>query len=407
MIRHLELSNYRSHEHTSFDLEPLTVFIGPVAGGKSNIFRGLQVLRLLVRGKAPEEAFGYPAYFASHRHRGERSANAPIGFKVCVDQLGEGFPEDEAAYSVWVNEGAEGEVIAEERLERFRPQSGEPGQVIFARKLRTDLYGEFGEFGARDQTILGAARRMEKPDSEDVRFAAAVASQLLSFGYHHLDAYSLREPGSMPREPGQSVRMSWAGRNLTSALAAWRDDPEAEQVYRDLEDRLKDVVPDLERFVLAPTSRTDHDTQLEFVHRGFIGRLAAIDESDGTLYTLGLLAVIHQPDQPAILAIEEPETGLHPGRLRWLVDELWDLAHGRIGAHPVQVLVSTHSPYLLDLFHDLPEVVRVVTREEGRTAVVPLLEAVGKYGITREQLREAPLGDQWYAGLFEGARACG
>ena len=66
-------------------------------------------------------------------------------------------------------------------------------------------------------------------------------------------------------------------------------------------------------------------------HRGYV---AAPDLSDGTVFTLGLLAIVHSLKKPAMLCIEEPETGLHPGRLRWLFDRFMGLAYPDDGQTP-------------------------------------------------------------------------
>ena len=401
MIRHLELVNYRSHEHTSFSLEPLTVFIGPVAGGKSNIFRGLVLLQNAMT-RSPSELFG-PGPFSiwAQRHRGEANVAAPIGFRVRVDGLGPQFQGEEAGYSLFVNEGPEGPFIAEERLDRYRPQSDLPDQTIFWRRVRRDSYGEFGTFDASDRSIVGSVRHRKDDPSPNIRFASAMADQLSLIGYFHLEIGSLTRPSTNP----QASRIGYRGEDLPAALALLRDNPDTSVMYERIVKQMRDLLPDLDAILLVPVE--PERLGLGFQHRDFRGHLTPLEESDGTLYTLGLLALVHQPSLPLVLAIEEPETGLHPRRLRWVLDKLAALAQGQADTHPVQVLISTHSPYILDYFYETPEAVRVVNRIRGKTTVLCLLDAVGKYGITRDQLREAPLGEQWYAGLFEDTAACG
>jgi predicted ATPase len=87
-------------------------------------------------------------------------------------------------------------------------------------------------------------------------------------------------------------------------------------------------------------------------HRGYV---AAPDLSDGTMFTLGLLCIAHAPQRPAVLCIEEPETGLHPSRLRWLFDRLIALVYPPNEQPSTQLIFSTHSTYLVDFFRDVPE----------------------------------------------------
>ena len=74
--------------------------------------------------------------------------------------------------------------------------------------------------------------------------------------------------------------------------------------------------------------------------------------SDGALRLLGILAAVHQWPRLPVVAIEEPELTVHPGVAGLLTDELVD------AAHRMQVIVTTHSP---DLIERMPlESLRVV-----------------------------------------------
>ena len=66
------------------------------------------------------------------------------------------------------------------------------------------------------------------------------------------------------------------------------------------------------------------------------------------------------------MAIEEPETALHPAAMRALVDAL-DEATGRN-----QILLTTHSAEMLDNPTIRPENVRVVQMVDGRTEIGPV-----------------------------------
>jgi len=65
--------------------------------------------------------------------------------------------------------------------------------------------------------------------------------------------------------------------------------------------------------------------------------------SEGTLRFIALAAAFFQPSMPKILVIEEIEKGLHPSRLRLLL-ELMRSQSKRTGT---QVFATTHSPTLL------------------------------------------------------------
>lgn len=91
--------------------------------------------------------------------------------------------------------------------------------------------------------------------------------------------------------------------------------------------------------------------------------------SDGTMTALGLIVAALQEPPPPILTIEEPEATIHPGALDAIAD-LLDLA-----AQRSQVVVTTHSPDLLDTKWIQPENLRVVEWEKGTTHISKLGEA--------------------------------
>ena len=88
--------------------------------------------------------------------------------------------------------------------------------------------------------------------------------------------------------------------------------------------------------------------------------------SSGTLRVLALMTALYGHPEAHLLGIEEPENYVHPAALSSLVEHLLD------ARERVQVMITTHSPMLLDLFDD-PAAVRVVRREDevGTTVESP------------------------------------
>ncbi len=83
--------------------------------------------------------------------------------------------------------------------------------------------------------------------------------------------------------------------------------------------------------------------------------------STGSLRIVALLACLRHPRPPALLVVEEIENGLDPRTLHLLVEEI----RAAINARTTQVILTTHSPYLLDLL-DLSHIV-IVEREDNQT----------------------------------------
>ena len=66
--------------------------------------------------------------------------------------------------------------------------------------------------------------------------------------------------------------------------------------------------------------------------------------SNGTLHLIAYYTLLNHPELPPLIAIEEPERGLHPGALMNIAKVLEQLAER------TQVIITTHSSQLLDAF---------------------------------------------------------
>ncbi len=98
---------------------------------------------------------------------------------------------------------------------------------------------------------------------------------------------------------------------------------------------------------------------------------AGSDLSDGTLRFLFLLTVLSHPEPAALIAVDEPETGLHPSMLPVIAE------YAEAASERTQVVLTTHSPEFLDAFTGLSPHVTVCHWEEGETHL---------YGLSSETL---------------------
>lgn len=90
--------------------------------------------------------------------------------------------------------------------------------------------------------------------------------------------------------------------------------------------------------------------------------------SDGVLWLLAFLLLPYQRPLPELLTLDEPERALHPGLVREVLELLRAMTRGEsTGGQPVQVVLSTHSPDLLEQVR--PEEVRLLAREPSDGSV--------------------------------------
>jgi len=396
MIKRLQIRNYRNHIETDLNLEPLTVFIGPIASGKSNVFKALLLLHSTLHRRLEELFPPGVGEFRWVRSRWAKTTEA-IAFTVEIEDI-EGFPGQRARYELEIAEAPLGVFVARERLERYGGEFGDtPGQLVFERDMRGGELGEFGVFEANASTVLFRVLRIQERGvadlEETVNFARAVAKSLSVYGFYHLEVSQLSKPSDLE----DSKKIGYRGERMPAFLSYLRDN--AEYNYQKIVDEIKQLLPKLKDIFLTWTSKELLGMSLKF--SGQTGLISASDVSDGTLLTLGLLCIIHQPEPLNILSIEEPENGLNPGRLKWLFERLVNLAYPPAKIQPVQVLVSTHSPYILDFFKDKPETVHIVEVEDGKAKVISLADILRELPED-EQSRGVSLGHQWYMGLFGG-----
>ena len=92
-------------------------------------------------------------------------------------------------------------------------------------------------------------------------------------------------------------------------------------------------------------------------------KFEAFSMSDGTLRVLGLIAAVFQRPAPPLLVVEEPEASVHPGAVGSILDVL------RLASRSMQVVVTTHSPDILDAKWIEDRHLRILTSESGRTRI--------------------------------------
>jgi predicted ATPase len=186
-------------------------------------------------------------------------------------------------------------------------------------------------------------------------------SQLL-----HLEPTKL-SAASYPKEV--SLSLPGDGEGLSSVLAGlYLERPER---FSAIIGRLKSVVPSLLniRVKRVPVEPTIVGYELLFDMKGAEG-IPAIAVSEGTLLTLGFLTALSMSDAPQVILIDEMERSLHPKALGELVQQVRRLQEQD---PTLQVVATSHSPYLLDHLHP-EEVLLTSLSEEGHALVRPLTQ---------------------------------
>jgi predicted ATPase len=127
-------------------------------------------------------------------------------------------------------------------------------------------------------------------------------------------------------------------------------------------------------------------------------RLPADLASGGVRLMIFFIALTFHPDPPKLILLEEPEMGVHPRRLGEIVSLLREITNGTHGGHPAQIILTTHSPHLLDHINlDEDQVLVFRRNEDGSRSAEPVdAERLSLF------LDEFMLGEVWYNQGEEG-----
>jgi predicted ATPase len=168
--------------------------------------------------------------------------------------------------------------------------------------------------------------------------------------------------------------------------------------FRLIKQAATDVLPDIEEILIPPTQFA---TTYMLTHERHLKRPVSIWRmSDGEVMFLAWLSLILAPEGfgAPLFCAEEPENHLHPRLLETLV-ELHTQRQHELGPHAAQVILTTHSPYLVDRMN-LADLI-VVEKKEGATRCTrPASKRHLKELLEREELG---VGELWYSGALGGS----
>ncbi len=171
------------------------------------------------------------------------------------------------------------------------------------------------------------------------------------------------------------------------------------EIFENLNQELQNWFPEFNRIVFE----IPENGKVSFLLRTRIGKhkIKAEDLSDGTRLALAYLTLAYLPNPPKIVAFEEPEKGIHPRLLENIQEAMYRLAYPENYGEkrePIQVIATTHSPYLLDLYKDYPEEIVIASKDENGVHFERLIDKPH----FEEVIQDAPLGEVWYTGVLGG-----
>lgn len=350
-LRRVRIRNYKSIGKCDVELGRLNVLVGRNGSGKSNF---LDAFRFVLDGLQTSLDHAIKARGGIDEVR-RRSTGHPHNFGV---ELEMNLPDGRhATYGFEISSQPRGGfLVKSEKLDIYRSGRKPLAGFVLSNGRIEDSSVENMPRAAKDRLYLVTASGL--PQFEDTYDA------LLAMGFYNLSPEQMKEVQSP--DAGELLRRD--GSNIASVVARLaEDEPPLKERVREY---LAAIVPDIVDFERVPLG---HRETLQFRQQvkgsKLPWRFYAANMSDGTLRTLGILVAAMQlanrRNRVCLAGIEEPETALHPAAAGALMDSL------REAAANTQVLLTSHSPDLLDSFDPDADTLLVVQANQGTTDIGP------------------------------------
>jgi hypothetical protein len=355
MIRRIKIRDFKSIREVELELDPVTVLVGRSGTGKSNLVQAIRFLRNYLLN--PQEAINYEFGWQRIIPVGEGGSNTSLEVTFSVPgedreysyQIGFGVQPNLSTQLFLISEGLS---LGSEPL-FLRTRSPVNHQWKWKHAPNVAPVPQFAE-----TSMLGSF-----PSMQQIVFAYAALSN--GIGYYHFPATTLAFSG--PPAHGQQFLEAVPG--LSDNAANYREimrgitqDFHHPNIRKSLLASLKAINPSIESVELDSLINPQRAI-IGHKAGGSFFALSLEQESDGFRRFYAHLLALYQYPSKLALVFEEPENAIFPGALSLLADEFKAAPREDRG----QVILTTHSPILLDSF-DVDNV-RAVDMRDGRTLV--------------------------------------
>ena len=363
-IEKLEVNGFKNFANAAVELKSCNLLIGGNGAGKSNLLSLLKMFRALARGEL--QLFVEKAGRANDvLHR----TLPPTKFLEVNLVLRTTTSKDR--YTVRAERTQDDRlIIRREEIEKFDSAGQSRGTQGHDNPER--------ESWLSDAALLPGEPRLFPP--------MLILTGLRVF---HFAESAFAAPAAFDCDFGDNHELREDGGNLAAYLFFLQNYHTS--IYQRIIHTIQQALSGFGGFVLQPPTQNPPRIRLRWRMKGTEGDYGAHLLSDGTLRFILLTTLLSQPTDrlPNIIAIDEPELGLHPAALNLVASMI------RVASHHSQVIVSTQSAALVDYFE--PDEVIVVHRQQAASTLERLSE-----DRLSDWLREYTLGQLWEKNVIGG-----
>jgi predicted ATPase len=366
MIERIKLKNFRSIQDLDLELKPLNVLIGRNGSGKSNFLsffhllgegaykrlnktivnqlRGFEFLRYM--NAQNEENITWEVVFSSNQKQRQSDI---LHYEGAIAPLGV------AGYTI--QSELLSSISSQNQSEAFPYLEVHRNNVATIRLSPVTQDTESVQLEGFNQELALAQIRNSTRYPEINEIFQQLLDWTVFRGFGERQLREVRGPQTL--NVVNPLQLDPDGSNLVSILYELANQPQYEEIYNRLNEIMQAVFEDFSKFDLPLVAGAQ--ASLSFRSRNFKKSIPALFMSDGQLRFLGLIVLLLLPSPPKLLLIDEPEIGMHPKMITIFADVL------KSAAERTQIIVSTHSPQLIDALS--PDDLLVVDRENGATVI--------------------------------------
>ena len=169
-----------------------------------------------------------------------------------------------------------------------------------------------------------------------------------------------------------------------------------EDLFEKIEENLRRYVPEVEKLSLRTVE--NGKKQIQVREKGLKVPVPATELSEGTRLILCILTILHQENPPPVILLEDIDRGMHPRLFEYVAPLMRDIAE----RNKINILATTHNPYLVDCFQEQKDAVIIVEKKDGASALTTLAKKLEGLDYETVDPEDMPLGSLWYSGLIGG-----
>lgn len=376
LLKSTHIQHYKSLEDVRVTFHPnVTVFVGPNASGKSNL---VDALRFLRDAAADDLDHAVSSRGGITRIR-QTSARKPfnVSFRLDTEQIFSSREQPvDSFYALTLKSLTAGNYEVDKEEACFHEEvvatdengwSDEGRRYLTSHSFRRDHQGQLS---VGDDAVFGSVRtdQLALGETWDI-FNSALGGAFLP-GFISAWKFCAPYPNTLriPTAPDKDTSLREDGTNWVSVVRAFKKSKEGRRALERIFEMMRMVLPGFQD-VTVTTVGSYLVPRFKFTHQDGSGvrEFDPVQLSDGTLRIFGILLSLYQLPSPPLLVLEEPEYTVHPGVLTMLAEALKE------AAETTQIIITTHSPHLID--HFKPEHIRVVSMNGGSTQVAEVRHA--------------------------------